>query len=349
MKFGPLPLRETNGKILGHNVAGKDGRRALRKGRVLTADDLSLLHDLGRETIYVAQLAPDDVEENTAAHRVARAAMGTGIRLAGPVVGRANLMATTLGVLRVDTERVTRLNECPGITLATLSEHVAIQPRKMVATVKIIPFAVPIQVLKKAEQIAIERGPMIEVASLATRAVTLILSGSLAIRERIIRDFEPPLRTRLEALNASVQSVEFVTLEDESGEVRLAETITQHVAAGAELLVLAGETAIVDWDDIAPRAIARAGGQIACYGVPVDPGNLLLLGYLDSVPILGAPGCTRSKKTNVIDWVLPRLLAGDRLSAADFVALGHGGLLEENPERPQPRGRMGTTDESDSE
>ena len=115
MKFGPLPLRETNGKILGHNIAGKDGRRALRKGRVLTADDISLLHDLGRETIYVAELAPDDVEENTAAHRVARAAMGAGIRLAGPVVGRANLMATTLGVLRVDTERVTRLNECGRI------------------------------------------------------------------------------------------------------------------------------------------------------------------------------------------------------------------------------------------
>lgn len=344
MKFGAVPLREATGKILGHNIAGMDGRRALRKGRMLTPEDISLLREFGRKTIYVAELAPDDVDENTAALRIATAAMGSGLRLTGPVVGRANLLATALGVLRVNTQQVARLNECPGITLATLSNHLGIHPRKMIATVKIIPFAVPARMVNKAEQIATETGPVIEITALPARVATLILSGSPAARGRITGDFEPPLRARLAALNSRIQSVEFVNLEEDNGEVALAATITRQISGGAELLVLAGETAIVDQDDIAPRAIARAGGKVVCYGVPVDPGNLLLLGYLDSVPILGAPGCIRSRKTNVIDLVLPRLLAGDRLSSADFVALGHGGLLDEIPERPQPRSLMPTQD-----
>jgi len=340
MKFGPVPLSEAAGKILGHNIAGTDGHRALRKGRVLSAEDILFIRELGRKTIYVADLARDDVEENGAARRIGVAVMGAGIRLAGPGAGRANLVATVLGVLRIDAERVARLNECPGITLATLSNHLAIHPRKMIATVKIIPFAVPENVLQKAEKVAFENGPMIENIEIPARVVTLILSGSPSVRERITRDFEPALRSRLTSLNARIKSVEFVTLDDENGEFALAEKIVSHVSAGAELLVLAGETAIVDQYDIAPRAIERAGGNVVCYGVPVDPGNLLLLGYLESTPILGAPGCTRSRKTNVIDWVLPRLLVGDRLSAADFVALGHGGLLDEIPERPRPRNQM---------
>jgi molybdenum cofactor cytidylyltransferase len=103
------------------------------------------------------------------------------------------------------------------------------------------------------------------------------------------------------------------------------------------LIILAGETAIMDRYDIAPRAVERAGGKIETVGAPVDPGNLLMLAYLDGVPVLGAPGCVRSPKTNVVDWVLPRLLAGDRLSHIDIVALGHGGLLDDIPERPVPR------------
>lgn len=344
MKFGPMPVRDATGKILGHNIAGHDGRRALRKGRVLTHDDISLLLKIGRETIYVADLEPGDVGENDAAIRIARAAMGSGIRLTGPVVGRANLLATVLGVLRVDTQQVARLNKCSGVTLATLSNHLGIHPRKMIATVKIIPFAVPATVVQKAEQIATENGPLIEISALPSRVATLILTGSPAVRDRITADFEPPLRARLTALKARVRSVEFVTLEDVSGESALAATIAHHVAHGVELLVLAGETAIVDKDDIAPRAIVRAGGKVVCYGAPVDPGNLLLLGYLNAVPILGAPGCIRSRKTNVIDLILPRLLAGDQLSDADFVALGHGGLLDEIPERPQPRSLMETQD-----
>jgi len=340
MKFGPVSLDQAEGKILGHNIAGLDGRRALRKGKPLTAADVAALREMGRQVVYVADLDPDDVDEDRAARRVAEAAMGDGVRLSGPASGRVNFLATALGVLRVDVERLTRLNECEGITLATLTSHTAVQPRQMVATVKIIPFAVPEATLRQAEQIALEGGPLIRVDALPPRPVSVILSGSPSVRERVIADFEPPLRARIEALGSSIQALDFVPLEDERGEFALAERLRQHAAAGAGLIVLAGETAIMDRHDIAPRAIERAGGQVTCVGAPVDPGNLLLIAYLGAVPILGAPGCARSRKVNVVDWVLPRLLAGDRLTRRDIVGLGHGGLLEDVPERPMPRTRL---------
>jgi molybdenum cofactor cytidylyltransferase len=131
--------------------------------------------------------------------------------------------------------------------------------------------------------------------------------------------------------------MDYVPLEDDQGEAELAEVLVNEVKAGADLIILAGETAIMDRYDIAPRAIECAGGEVVCFGAPVDPGNLLLLAYLRDVPILGAPGCARSPKVNVIDWVLPRLLVGERLARQDILALGHGGLLEDTPLRPVPR------------
>ncbi len=141
-------------------------------------------------------------------------------------------------------------------------------------------------------------------------------------RERVVGAFEPPLRSRVEALGSTLTGVAYVALEDESGESALAEALGRVAYEGAGLILLAGETAIVDRHDIAPRALERAGGEVVAFGAPVDPGNLLLLGYLGPVPVLGAPGCARSPKPNVVDKVLPRLLAGDRLDRNDLALLG---------------------------
>jgi len=340
MRFGPTPLTQAAGKILGHNIAGPDGRRILRKGKALTEDDMEALRQLGRHVVYVADLEPDDVEENAAALRVARAVMGDRLRLTGPSTGRVNLKSIGKGMLRVDAGRLSHLNGCLGITLATLPTHTAVYPGKTVATVKVIPFAVPEATVRKAELIAGQGFSMIQVEAYWRRKAALIFSGSPTARDRIVDGFDPPLRDRLVALGAEVQAVDFVPLEDEHGEEELAAVLQRHRAAGIELIILAGETAIMDRYDIAPRAVERAGGQVACVGAPVDPGNLLMLAYLDDMPVLGAPGCARSRKMNIIDWVLPRLLAGDHLSQADIIQLGHGGLLEDVPERPMPRSRL---------
>ena len=138
-------------------------------------------------------------------------------------------------------------------------------------------------------------------------------------------------------------SLDFVPLEDEGGEALLARTLLARRAAGSQMMVLAGETAIMDRHDLVPRAVERAGGHVEALGAPVDPGNMLMVAYLGEVPIIGAPGCARSRKVNIVDWVLPRLLVGDRLTRGDLTALGHGGLLEEAPERPMPRGAASVT------
>ncbi|MDX1665505.1 MAG: molybdopterin-binding protein [Candidatus Promineifilaceae bacterium] len=340
MKFGPVPLSEAEGKILGHNVAGADGRRVLRKGKPLTAADLELLHELGRTSVYVASLAPEDLDEDAAAGRVARAVMGRHLRLSGPVTGRANLYSRAAGVVRVAQAGLYALNNCDGITVATLPNQTTVDEGRVVATIKILPYGLPESTVEEAEAIAGENAPLLTLDPFPERTVGLILSGSPPARERIVRSFENALRPRLAALQATLSRVDFVPLEDEAHEEALVAAIQEQLAAGMEMIILAGETAIMDRDDMAPRAIRKAGGDITCFGAPVDPGNLLLLAYHGSTPLVGAPGCARSPKDNIVDLVLPRLIVGDRLTRADIVALGHGGLLEDVPERPLPRSRL---------
>ena len=335
MKFGAVPLEQAEGKILGHNIAGADGKRALRKGRPLAAADLAMLRSLGRGLVYVAEMSPDDVHEDRAARRVAEAVMGDGLHLSGPSSGRANLLASAPGLLRIDHEAVTRINDCEGITLATVLPDF-VRTRQIVATVKIIPFAVPEEQVGRAEAIAAASRPAIRVEALEPQPVGLILDGSASIRERLTIDFAP-LVERVEALGSRVTCTEYVSVDGDDAEEELSRTIQGIRQTGVSLIILAGETAIMDRHDIAPRAVERAGGRIESLGAPVDPGNLLMLAYLDDLPVMGAPGCARSRKPNVIDWMLPRLLAGDRLSRADISALGYGGLLDDIPERRQPR------------
>lgn len=340
-RFGPVEIAQAEGKLLGHNVADAAGRPALRKGRPLTAADVALLRSLGRTVVYVAEPGAGDVAEDVAARRVAEAACGSGLRLVGPGAGRANLVASGLGLLRVDVARLSRINEGLGITIATAERNKPVRAGQVVATIKVIPFAVPGHAVRVAEDQARAGEALLRVDPFPRRAVALLLSGSASAEARVVSAFTPPLQARVEALGSILGDVIYVPLGDESGEGALAEALGRAAAGGVGLILLAGETAIVDRHDIAPRALERAGGEVVAFGAPVDPGNLLLLGYLGAVPVVGAPGCARSHKPNVIDLVLPRLLAGDRLGQADLAALGHGGLLDDVPERPMPREEIG--------
>ena len=336
MKFAPVPLSKAEGKILGHNIAGADGRRLLRKGKPLTEEDLQKLRALGRSSVYVAEMELDDVDENKAARRVAEAVCGPGLRISGVSSGRANLLANEQGILRIDVERLIQINECNGITITTLMTHMPVHERQIVATIKIIPYAVPEAVVSVAEGIAGENRPIVRVDALPSQSVGLVLSGSNSLRQRLVSDFAP-LRDRIEKLGSAVNRTDFVSLDDEVDETALSEILKQQVSNGMKLILIAGETAIMDTHDIVPRAVERAGGHVESVGAPVDPGNLLMLAYLDNVPVVGAPGCARSRKTNIVDWILPRLLVGDKLTRRDIVELSHGGLLQEVRERGMPR------------
>lgn len=336
MKFEPVSLSEAKGKILGHNIAGANGQRLLRKGKPLTDEDLENLRALGRTSVYVARMEEDDVDENTAARRVAEAVRGPGLHIPGVSSGRANLLSNDAGLLRVDVEQLAQLNSYDGLTLATLRTHSAVHARQIVATIKIIPYAVPESVLRAAEAVATRSSHTLRVDALPSQSVGMILSGSASIRQRLVSDFAP-LRDRIEKLGSSVTRTDFVALDDEADEAALADMMQQQLTSGIRLILFAGETAIMDAHDIVPRAVERAGGHVESVGAPVDPGNLLMLAYLNDVPVVGAPGCARSRKTNIVDWILPRLLAGDRLTRRDIVELGHGGLLQDVRERGMPR------------
>ena len=326
MKFGSTPSDRSVGKILGHNVAGLNGKRALSKGKVLTSEDIDILLEIGRINIYVAELEPDDIDENSAAQKIASAAIGAGITMTRPNVGGVALKSKWLGVLRVDQKALTRLNQFEEIGFASLPTNRVVKPKQSIAKVKIIPFAISNRVLEEAESAALGN-PLIYVDQLSPRKVSLILTGSSTIKDRLRESFEPALRTRIENLGSRIGNVEFVSADGQQEENLLAEELLRQVDIGADLILLAGETAIMDRNDIAPRAVEAVGGTVVSLGAPVEPGNLLMLADLKDTPILGVPGCARSPKANVVDWLLPRLLAGEQMTRADIVALGYGGFL----------------------
>jgi len=323
MRLRTVSPSQAMGKLLCHNLSDQAGRKVFRKGHLVQASDVERLLALGLVEIYVAELEPGDVHEDEAAARLAIAAAGSGVKLSSATAGRVNLLAAGLGLVRLNLDTLNQINVIPGLTIATLRRHTVVSTDTIVATVKVIPFAVPEEVLRWAEDVCRQSGPVIEVPLLPAVNVGVILTGSEPARERVFRLLESPIRSRIEGLGATISEWTYVPEEPSA----IAAAIARLVADGAGLVVLAGETSIMDIDDVTPRGIRLAGGEIEHYGAPVEPGNLLLLAYRGDVPILGAPGCIRSREANSVDLLLPRLLLGERINSADIVALGEGGLI----------------------
>lgn len=324
MKVEEVPLSEAVGHVLLHNQIGPDGRKVLKKGRRLTAADLPTLQSLGQTQVYVAVLAADDIDENEAARRLADILSGDNIAASTATTGRVNLTSTAAGLLKINPEALFQFNDRPGITLATLANNTPVQPKTIVGTIKIIPYGLPQLDVEKAEAAARAASPLLQVKPFGLERAMLITTGSEAAREKVIDGFTPALRDRLTSYNSTLVEGPYVP-EDEAA---IGEAIQEALDSGAQLILIAGETSIMDSDDIIPRAIKAVGGEIIQYGVPSEPGNLLLLAYRQDTPIVGAPGCARSKNYNVVDMILPRLAAGERLTRRDLIELGHGGLLK---------------------
>ena len=347
MRFGPVPSDQALGTVLGHNVFRPDGSRLLRKGLALTESDIERLREAGIEQVWVARLAPDDLDENECALRVATALLGrrepqdVGLEFSGPTTGRVNLRAAALGLARVTSEAIHLVNRTDGITVATVTPHSVVRPGRVLATVKILPYALPSSTLDRAcAELGDGSRPLISLAPLEPRRVALVVTGHPGGRERMQKGFETALGDRLRALGSDLERTEFVPSGPERDAVADLAGAIAALRGQFDLLLIAGETAIQDRHDAAPTAIEAAGGRVKSYGAPVDPGNLLLLAELDGRPVVGVPGCARSPKRNIVDLVLPRLLAGDDLHGTDIDALGVGGLLDDVPDRPLPREKI---------
>jgi molybdenum cofactor cytidylyltransferase len=337
MKFGPVDIQQSRGKILAHNLSDPSGKRRIRKGIILNDDHIAVLSEIGLSQVYIAELDEQDLPEEQAAPMIAAYLAGDHIELQGAATGRTNLIAIRPGIVRVDQSRLDAVNRIQGVTVATLPQYRVVSTRGIVASVKVIPYGLPRKVVDETEHIGAESDAVIALIPLEPKEVSLILTGRPGLQTRLNRDFGPPLAERITALGSNITSVNFLPTDSDGAVKQLAKLLDDQVQQAPGLILIAGETAIMDERDILPQAIMMAGGEIESLGAPVDPGNLLLLGYLAGVPVMGAPGCARSRKENVVDWVLPRLLAGEKLTREDIVSMGLGGLLEEVKERPQRR------------
>jgi molybdenum cofactor cytidylyltransferase len=332
MIFAELPVPEAAGAILAHSVKLKGA--SFKKGRVLSAADIEALTAGGIATVTAARLESGDLGEDEAARRIAQAACGDNAEVAAPFTGRCNIMARAGGVLLVDRARIDRINLIDeAVTLATLPAYDLVEPRQMVATIKIIPFAVSGQIVERCLEILREGPPLISVAALRPRSVGLIQTRLPGMKESILDKTTEVINARLAALGCG-PAIERRCAHDEAA---LTEEIGAMAAENVALLMIVGASAITDRRDVIPAAIEASGGTVEHLGMPVDPGNLLLLGHRGEVPVLGLPGCARSPKLNGFDWVLQRIIADVPVTRRDIMLMGAGGLLKEIPTRPQPR------------
>ncbi|WP_341234572.1 molybdopterin-binding protein [uncultured Sulfitobacter sp.] len=325
MKFGAVATQDAAGALLAHSVALPNGR--LRKGLRLDESHIADLLAAGVSQVTVAQLAVTDVDENTAAAQLAQALLADHphLEMTNAFTGRVNLLAKGPGVAVLDVAALEAVNSVhPMITLATVPPFQQMANGGMVATIKIISYGVDQDDLARA--CAAGRG--------AIRLAPPVLPDATLIITEIAKGAgdkgREAIANRLAALNIALKDVVMVPHQTAalSAAIKSADT--------GLVLILTG-SATSDIDDVAPSALRAAGGTVERFGMPVDPGNLLFLGALETQKVIGLPGCARSPALNGADWVLARIACGIAVTDRDIAAMGVGGLLKEIATRPQPR------------
>lgn len=329
MKFGAVPVDEATGLILAHTVRAAT---VLKKGHVVTPADVAMLKSGGFTHVVGARLGAGDVGEDEAAAQIAGRLAGPHIQVSPARTGRCNLLAATNGVLIVDKAAIDAANGVDeSVTIATLPEFAAAKERQIIATVKIIPFAVAAETLVRATA-ALGSCPA-RFAPFRPKQVAVISTLLPGLKASIIASTEDVVRARVSDIDGTVLSVTRIPHDDAA----VAHEIRSARDAGADLILIVGASATSDRSDVIPLGIKAAGGDVDHFGMPVDPGNLLVLGRVGQVSVVVLPGCARSPKLNGADWVLQRLAADISVTSRDIMSLGVGGLLVDTPRRPLPR------------
>jgi molybdenum cofactor cytidylyltransferase len=330
MKFGPATPDDAIGSVTVHTL--RQGTFVLKKGTIIGPVEVEALNRAGVKEVVVVRLDDGDVSEDEAAADVAKAVAGDGVTVERAFTGRANLFASRAGVLVIDRVAVNRINNVDeAITFATLSAYKPVVQGEMIATVKLIPFGVEAKLRDAA--IAAAGGGVLRVAPYSIKRVGIVSTMLPGLAPKVIDKTLRVTAERIAPAGATIIADRRVTHD----QTVLSAAITEILDLGAELVIVFGASAIADRRDVIPAALTDAGGVVQHFGMPVDPGNLLLIGKARGVPVLGAPGCARSPVENGFDWVLMRLLAGLKVARRDLTSMGVGGLLMEIVTRPQPR------------
>ena len=333
MFFGSLPVAKTEGAMLAHGMRFPD--KAFKKGHVLTLADIGVLTANGINQVTVARLDSSDVAEDAAADNLAAEITGDLIDVSRSFTGRVNFFAKANGLLTYPIAHLQAFNRVDeSITLAALPPNTPVSAGQMIATLKIIPFAIPRSALEIARSVAKHgRDRLFSVVAFLTLNVGLIQTRLPGTKPTVLEKTTDVTRARLAALDCSLVSDQVV---DHSVQ-QLSRAIKAMLRDGVEMVLISGASAVVDRRDIVPAAIEHAGGQVEHFGMPVDPGNLMLFGRIGKIPAIGLPGCARSPKLNGFDWVLQRVVAGVPLGSKEIMSMGLGGFLKEIPIRPLPR------------
>jgi molybdenum cofactor cytidylyltransferase len=322
MRAKTVDVKSSNGRILCCTVFRSGGKKLLAKGHVISDDDIRVLESEGMENVWVTELEDGEIGEDDAVCTVATG-MGCGcyeIRMAAG--GRANLVATENCCVLVDEELLRQLNCTASVVIATTLNFSFAVAGQRIATVKSAPFAVGKDQLEAITEILKERGPILQARPVRTPSVGILYTDPVN-GDRARQLFEGIMRQRLERFSVAANFV-LACAEDE---MAVSRSIQHLIRSKPSVILVASTTAPAGPEDVIGRAVTRIGGHIERFLAPVEPGNLLLMAYKDEVPILSAPGCFRSAKSNVVDLMLPPLLAKYRVSGWEVGCLGHGGLL----------------------
>ncbi len=332
MVFDRVALSEACGAVLAHSL--KFAGKGLKKGQVLDEEMLASLAAGGVNHVTVVRLEAGDVTENEAAGRLAAALAGDNVRVARAFTGRCNLYAESDGLLVIESQAVEAINQVhESLTLATLVTPKRVQTGQMLATAKVIPYAAPATALDRCLDICEHSHPVMTVHAFSPQRVAMIQTRVPGGREALLDKMRMAIEDRLTFLGSRLQIEERCEHEVDA----IASLIQRLLSDDIDLLLIAGASAIVDRRDVIPAAIEAAEGEVLHFGMPVDPGNLLLLARRGATTVIGLPSCARSPSFNGLDQVLERLAAGLEVNARQLTSLGVGGLLKEIRERPQAR------------
>lgn len=323
-------VQDAIGTMLGHDmtriVPGESKGRQFKRGHVIRAEDVEMLLSMGKEHIYVLDVPEGHVHEEEAAERLARAAGGPGVEYSPPSEGRVNLIAAHDGLLKVDRGLVDAFNAIEPIIIATIPGDRPVRKGAVIAGTRVVPLTVEADRIARAEAAArAAAGPMVQVKPFRPLRAGVVITGSEILHGRVEDRFGPVVRRKLAAYGSTVIRAE-MSGDDAD---HIAALIREFAGAGAELVLCTGGMS-VDPDDRTPGGMRRSGAQIVTHGAPVLPGSMFAVGYLGDVPVLGLPGCVLYDRVTLFDVLLPRLHAGERITRADIVSLGYGGILPQD-------------------
>jgi molybdenum cofactor synthesis domain-containing protein len=323
-----IPVEEAVGLPLAHDITeiipGKRKGPAFRRGHIIRQEDVSRLLDVGKFHIYVMELENDELHEEEAARRLAKAAAGPNIRLTDPVEGRVNLIAGISGLLKIESDLLYRFNALGDLILATLPSNRYVHEGDILGGTRTIPVVVKEDLIEKAEALCEEK-PIVSVAPIPSRRIHLIVTGSEVFSGRIKDGFEPVVRRKVGEMGSDLEAVKLAPDDP----AKIAAHIKESHQAGAEVILVSGGMS-VDPDDVSPEGIRQSGATVECHGFPILPGSMFLMAYLKETPILGLSGCVLHDPVTAFDVLLPRLLAGEKITRSEILALGHGGLQKKH-------------------